>query len=98
MNGVVLDLYYDFYMDCGFVMIVILIWVMQEILVRKENKMDSLEIVGVVLIVLGILFFAPLVTIWSLNMLFGLSIPIKLSTWFATLWLGTIIASSKQSK
>lgn len=30
---------------------------------------------------------APIVTIWSLNALFSLEIPINLGTWFAVIWL-----------
>ncbi len=29
----------------------------------------------------------PLLTLWSINTLFGLTIPYTLKTWFATLWL-----------
>lgn len=33
----------------------------------------------------------PLATIWSLNTLFGLAIPISVDTWIATFWLATIV-------
>lgn len=39
------------------------------------------------LLVILLIVFAPLWTIWSLNLLFGLSIPTKLSTWAAAFWL-----------
>ena len=30
----------------------------------------------------------PLMTIWALNTVFGLSIPLTFNTWFAVLWIG----------
>jgi len=41
--------------------------------------------------------FGPLLTIWSLNTLFGLTIPYTLKTWFATLFLAGVVGGSKAS-
>lgn len=40
-------------------------------------------------VALGIALFvaAPFFTVWSLNAVFGLGIPMKFSTWAAVLWL-----------
>jgi hypothetical protein len=51
------------------------------------------------LVVLGLLFFilmlvaGPVLTIYSLNILFGLSIPITIKTFFATMWLCMVIGA-----
>jgi len=50
---------------------------------------------ALVLIILAIIvfIFAPMITIWSLNTIFGMSIPVNIATWFATLWLGMVVSS-----
>ena len=52
------------------------------------------------LIALVVLFIAagPLITIWSLNTLFNLSIVYSFSTWFAVLWIFAILNSNHNSK
>lgn len=42
----------------------------------------------IVMIVLG-----PVLTIWSLNILFGLSIPVTIKTFFATMWLCMVLGA-----
>lgn len=50
-------------------------------------------------ILLGVIFvfvfFGPMFTIWSLNALFGLEIPVSFKTWCAVLWLMTVIHGIK---
>lgn len=41
-----------------------------------------------ILFLISLIIFGPLITIWSLNTLFLLNIPMNLGTWFAVLWLG----------
>jgi hypothetical protein len=49
---------------------------------------DIVKIVLVVALIVAIIVFGPLITIWSLNTLFPvLAIPSNLATWFATLWV-----------
>lgn len=49
---------------------------------------DSIKIILLVILIIVVLAFGPLVTIWSLNTLFpSLAIPYVFETWFATLWL-----------
>lgn len=51
------------------------------------------------LILLMVLFFivmlvlGPILTIWSLNLLFGLSIPVTIKTFFATMWLCMVLGA-----
>ena len=46
-------------------------------------------------ILVVIIIFAPLVTIWSLNTLFPvLQIPVSVGTWFAILWLSIVYNNS----
>lgn len=40
----------------------------------------------------------PLLTIWALNILFGLVIETTLSTWFATAWLQGLLISRVTKK
>ena len=56
------------------------------------NKAIALLILALLIIV-----FAPLVTIWALNALFGLEIAYNIGTWFAVLWLSLIVSGSKAS-
>lgn len=43
-----------------------------------------------ILILLSIVVFAPLVTLWSLNTLFGLGIEYGFYEWLAVVWLSTV--------
>ncbi len=45
-------------------------------------------IIGIVGLVIA---FGPLLSIWSVNTLFGLTIPFTLKTWFAALVLGGLV-------
>jgi integral membrane sensor domain MASE1 len=46
---------------------------------------------GLIFIVIVALVAAvPLMTIWSINVLFGMGIPYNLSTWASSWWLGFI--------
>jgi len=38
-------------------------------------------------IAIASIIFGPLVTIWSLNTIFGLTIEYTIATWFAAVWL-----------
>jgi len=49
----------------------------------------------VVVLVIALIIFGPLLTIWSLNTLFGLGIAYSLKTWFAALILGGIVGGNK---
>jgi multidrug efflux pump subunit AcrB len=54
---------------------------------------DSSKIVLLVLLLLAIVVFGPLITLWSLNTLFPvLAIPYNLATWFAVLWVFGFVA------
>lgn len=54
------------------------------------GRLVAITLVFAVLIAIG-----PLVTIWALNTLFGLAIAYSFKTWFATAWLGLMLASRK---
>lgn len=50
--------------------------------------MNEVEWLFMVLVILGLfVIFGPLLAIWSVNTLFGLTIPYTLKTWFAAFWL-----------
>lgn len=48
----------------------------------------------IIAIVLAIVIGGPIASIWSLNALFNLSIPVTLETWLASFWLTSILGSS----
>ena len=49
--------------------------------------MTIVEILFATVLVGALIWVGPLITIWSVNALFGLAIPYTLKTWFATIWL-----------
>jgi hypothetical protein len=59
--------------------------------------MNGAVVILLILLMVLVVIFGPMVTIWALNTLFGLSIPTTLSTWFATLWITAIVSSAKIS-
>jgi len=62
-----------------------------------------LPILLILVAVIAMIVGGPLLTIWSLNTLFGLGIAFTYHTWLAALWLGTVVGgiasgNSKSSK
>jgi hypothetical protein len=57
----------------------------------------GLLITGIIALVIVLLVFGPMLTIWALNTLFGLGIPVNLATWFACLWLAGIVGATSYS-
>lgn len=55
--------------------------------------MKMIKILAIVLLLLLVLIFAPFLTIWSLNTLFGLGIAYNLWTWLAMAWLGAVLSA-----
>jgi len=54
---------------------------------------DIIKIVLLIALIVVVVVFGPIVTIWSLNTLFpALAIPTNIATWFAALWLGGFLA------
>ena len=45
---------------------------------------------GYLVVIVALIVFGPLATIWSLNTLFGLGIEYSLWTWLAMVWLSTV--------
>ena len=50
-----------------------------------------------VVFVFTALILGPIFTIWSLNILFGMTIPLTWKTYFAALWLAIIISAKASS-
>jgi len=69
---------------------------------RDIRKVSAVTLGLILLLLLFILVFAPFLTIWSLNVLFGLGIGYTLWTWIAVVWLSTVtfggIAYNTRSK
>lgn len=60
--------------------------------------MEKTLVLIVLIILLGaILGFGPIITIWSLNTVFGTTIAYNFATWFGTLWLVGIVAGAARS-
>ncbi|MFZ9404031.1 MAG: hypothetical protein ACO25Q_06900 [Sediminibacterium sp.] len=45
-------------------------------------------------LVIAIVIGGPIASIWSLNALFNLTIPVTIETWLASFWLTSILGSS----
>lgn len=56
---------------------------------NEGEKMLLVFVIAVV--VLGLLIIGPIFSIWSLNLVFGLEIPINFKTWCAITWLMTLL-------
>lgn len=54
-------------------------------------------VIGIIGVALLALWLVPLGVIWSLNLLFGLSIPYTLQTWFAALLLSSIVNGNRST-
>ena len=62
------------------------------------NKIADKGWIAVALVVVLVLFLivaGPLMTIWALNTLFGLSIGYTFTTWLATAWIGLIFGARR---
>jgi len=55
-----------------------------------------MKLIGIVVLVLLLLGFGPILVIWSMNTIFGLTIPTNLATWFATLVLCSVVGGNKK--
>ena len=60
-----------------------------------------MKMFGLILFLVAVIIFAPLISIWSLNTLFGLGIAYTFWTWAAIMWLqgiafGGFAASAKK--
>lgn len=53
--------------------------------------------IGLILLAVVLIIFGPLITIWSLNTLFGLGIAYSFWTWLATAWLSLVTFGSVSS-
>ena len=54
---------------------------------------DAIKIVGLIGLIILLIIFGPLATIWALNTVFGLYIAYTFWTWLGTLVLQSIIVS-----
>ena len=58
-----------------------------------NNLLKAIGIVGIILVVILLVIFGPLLTIWVLNTLFpSLAIAYTLKTWLAALLLGAFFS------
>jgi len=53
--------------------------------------------VWIFVIAILLIIFAPFLSIWAVNTLFGLTIPFTLKTWFAALVLGGLVSGRASS-
>lgn len=63
---------------------------MEQVQMYSKDVWFLLGVATVVALVIG----GPLVTIWALNVLFGLSIEYSVQTWFAVVWLGSLLSGA----
>lgn len=55
-----------------------------------EETLLRCSAIFLILLIVALIIFGPLISIWAVNLLFGLTIPMNVSTWFAAFWLGGI--------
>ena len=60
--------------------------------------MKALGITGLVILLVVLIGVGPILTIMSINALFGLNIAINFWTWFSTVWLFGLFATRVKSK
>jgi len=66
----------------------------------RDDTLKGLGVVALILILVGLALAGPWFTILALNTLFGLAIPVNLSTWASAFWLSILVygASKTSSK
>ena len=60
--------------------------------------MKALGITGLVILLIVLIGVGPILTIMSINTLFGLNIAINFWTWLSTVWLFGLFATRVKSK
>lgn len=60
--------------------------------------MNGTWLVGLILFLLIVLVIGPVFTIWSLNTLFLLEIPVTFKTWMAAAWLAAVLSCKVNKK
>jgi len=58
---------------------------------------DTTKGILLILLIIAIVAIAPILLIWSLNTLFGLTIAYNFSTWFAALVIGGAVRGTTRS-
>lgn len=58
--------------------------------------MNAKTLVVVGLVVLVLVAVCPVLTIWALNTLFSLAIPVTAGTWASTFWLTLLFAGASR--
>lgn len=58
---------------------------------------DGVKVVLLIALLVLVVIFAPLATIWSLNTLFGLAIAYDFWTWLAAVWLSSVTFGGVQA-
>ena len=59
---------------------------------------EALGITGLVVLLIVLIGAGPILTIMSINTLFGLNIAINFWTWLSTVWLFGVLAARVKSK
>lgn len=57
----------------------------------KDSQEKVTFTCGLIMFLIVLLFIGPWLSITSLNILFGLEIPMNLKTWFAAFWINAIV-------
>lgn len=57
---------------------------------------DLIKIAGIITLIVLLVVFGPLATIWALNTVFSLNIAYNFWTWLGTLILQAVVVSRKQ--
>ena len=60
--------------------------------------MENVKLIFYILIIVAIVILVPLITIWSLNTLFGLGIEYTIWTWLGSVWISAVFGGGQLYK
>lgn len=56
---------------------------------------EALGITGIIVLLVILIGFGPILTLMSINTLFGLNIAINFWTWLSVVWLGIVLNGTR---
>lgn len=55
--------------------------------------MKTFDTIMWLLLIVALIILGPVITIWALNIVFGLNLVTNFATWFAVLWLQSLLVA-----
>ena len=60
---------------------------------RSTTDMKTFDAIMWLLLIVALIILGPVITIWALNLVFGLNLVTNFATWFAVLWLQSLLVA-----